>query len=49
VLDINQDLYGQQVKLEFIARLREEMRFQSVEELVRQIHLDIAKTRQILQ
>ena len=48
LLDFNRDLYGQQVKLEFVARLRDELKFNSVETLLDQIHDDINKTRQIL-
>ncbi len=35
------DLYGQTLAVEFLQRLRGERRFASVQELVRQIHLDI--------
>ena len=48
LLDFDRDLYGQQVKLEFVARLREERKFQSVQELLEQINRDIAQTRLIL-
>jgi len=48
VLDIDRDLYGQDVKLEFAARLRDEMKFPSVEALVGQIWQDVADVRQIL-
>lgn len=42
------DLYGQQVTVEFIARLRGEQRFNSFPELVAQIHADIAQARGLL-
>lgn len=48
ILDFNRELYGQNLKLEFVEYLREELRFNSVEALLEQIHADIAKTRQIL-
>jgi riboflavin kinase/FMN adenylyltransferase len=48
MLDFDRDLYGQQVKLEFVARLREERKFQSVQELLEQINRDIEQTRNIL-
>lgn len=48
LLDFNRDLYGGQVTLEFVARLRDELKFDSVESLLVQIHADIAKTRDIL-
>lgn len=48
LLDFRRDLYGQEVKLEFVDRLRDEMKFPSVEALIEQIHLDIDRTRAIL-
>jgi riboflavin kinase/FMN adenylyltransferase len=48
LLDFNRSLYGQEVTLEFIARLRDEMKFPSVEALLQQIRADIARVREIL-
>jgi riboflavin kinase / FMN adenylyltransferase len=48
LLDFDHDLYSQEVKLEFAARLRDEMKFPSVEALLEQIHADIAQVRKIL-
>jgi len=48
LLDFDGEIYGQEVKVEFIARLRDELKFNSVEELLKQIWDDIAKTREIL-
>ncbi len=48
VLDFDGDLYGQDVRLEFAARLRPESRFESVEALVQQIDKDVAQTRKLL-
>ncbi len=48
LLDENKDLYGGEVNLEFVQRLRDEMKFPSVEALVEQIHADINKTREVL-
>ncbi len=48
LLDFDRDIYGEQVKLEFVARLRDELKFISVEALIEQIHNDIDKTRAIL-
>jgi riboflavin kinase/FMN adenylyltransferase len=47
LLDFVGDLYGKRLRLELLSRLREERRFASVEELVEQIHKDIARTREI--
>lgn len=48
ILDFEGDLYGEELRLEFIERLRPEKRFASVEELVSQMHLDVSRAREIL-
>ncbi len=48
IFDFDSDLYGQQLALGFIARIREERRFDSVEELRRQIEADAASARVLL-
>ena len=48
LLDFNRDLYGQQVRLEFVKYIRPEEIFSSVEALVGQIQADIDLTRKIL-
>jgi riboflavin kinase/FMN adenylyltransferase len=48
LLDFEGEIYGENVQLEFISRLRPEQRFPSVEALVEQIHQDIATARQSL-
>ena len=48
ILDFDRELYGQELKLEFVEYLREELKFNSVEALLEQIHADIAQTREIL-
>ncbi len=48
ILDFNRDIYGQQLKLEFVEYLRPEEKFASVESLVHQIRADIDLTRAIL-
>jgi riboflavin kinase/FMN adenylyltransferase len=45
LLDFGGDLYGRRVRLAFTARLRDEMRFASVEELKAQVARDIAAAR----
>jgi riboflavin kinase/FMN adenylyltransferase len=39
------DLYGRTLAVDFLSRLRREMRFPSLDELVKQIHADIAQAR----
>ncbi len=41
------DLYGQRLRVEFVARLRDEQRFANLAALVAQIHTDIEQARQI--
>jgi riboflavin kinase / FMN adenylyltransferase len=48
LLDFDGDLYGQQLALDFVARLRPEQKFKSVTELVAQVHNDIRQAREIL-
>ncbi len=48
ILDFDRELYGEEIELEFIARLRDEMKFPSVEALVGQIRRDIERARQIV-
>jgi len=48
LLDFDQDIYGQMIKLEFVARLRDEIKYDSVEALIKQIELDVQQTRDIL-
>ncbi len=48
ILDFAGELYGRDVRLEFVARLRNEARFPSVEDLVQQMHEDVRQTRELL-
>lgn len=48
LLDFNRDIYGEMMRLEFIARLRDELKYNSVEALIEQIGRDVEQTRQIL-
>jgi riboflavin kinase / FMN adenylyltransferase len=47
ILDFDGDLYGKQLRLDFLSRLRGERRFQSAEALVEQMRLDVERTREI--
>jgi riboflavin kinase/FMN adenylyltransferase len=49
LLDFEGDLYGQELVVELIDRLREERRFPSLDALVAQIRLDVEAARRILQ
>jgi riboflavin kinase/FMN adenylyltransferase len=48
VLDVEEDFYGQHVALDFVGRLRDQIRFSSPAELVGQIDDDVARTRNTL-
>ncbi len=48
VLDIDEDFYGQHVALDFVAKLRDQVRFPTSEGLVKQIDEDVTRTRQLL-
>jgi riboflavin kinase/FMN adenylyltransferase len=48
LLDFDRDIYGQQMTLEFIARIRDELKFDSVDALIQKIGEDVEKTREIL-
>jgi riboflavin kinase/FMN adenylyltransferase len=48
LLDFEGDLYGERAGVSFVARLRPERRFESVEALVAQMHADVADARSVL-
>ncbi|MDQ4133739.1 MAG: riboflavin biosynthesis protein RibF, partial [Actinomycetota bacterium] len=48
VLDFDGDLYGEAARVQFVRRLRDEVRFESVEDLVAQMQADVEATREIL-
>lgn len=48
LLDFDRDIYGEVMTLEFVMRLRDEIRYTSVEALINQIHDDVNQTRNIL-
>lgn len=48
VLDVREDFYGQHVALDFVSRLRDQIRFTSVPDLIARIDDDVARTRAIL-
>jgi riboflavin kinase / FMN adenylyltransferase len=47
LIDHDEDLYGQGLRIAFIARLRGERRFEDVDELVAQMHLDVEEARRL--
>jgi riboflavin kinase/FMN adenylyltransferase len=47
LLDFDGDLYGQELRVRFLERLRGEMRFESAQALVEEMHRDVERTRAI--
>lgn len=48
IFDFDQDIYGRHIQVQFIARLRDELRFPDLETLRRQMELDAAEARRAL-
>lgn len=48
VLDFDKDLYGKRIKVNFIQRIRDEIKFANLAQLSDQIRRDIVKAREIL-
>jgi riboflavin kinase/FMN adenylyltransferase len=48
LFDFDGDLYGQHLDVDFVARLRDEQKFESLDALVAQMHRDAAAARAIL-
>ena len=49
VLDFDGNLYGKNLRLEFVRRLRDQVKFDTVEALLEQVDRDVAETKQILE
>jgi len=49
LLDFRKEIYGEDVRLELVKRLRDELKFDSVEKLLEQIWRDVEETKRILQ
>jgi riboflavin kinase/FMN adenylyltransferase len=47
LIDFDEDIYGETLRIEFLDRLRGEKRFDSVDELVSQMKLDVEEARRI--
>ena len=48
ILDFKQNIYGDIIKVNFIKRLRDEIKFKSIDALAEQIRLDIVHARELL-
>jgi riboflavin kinase/FMN adenylyltransferase len=48
LLDFDADIYGRRVRVEFLHKLRDELRFPDIDSLRAQIALDVAAARDFL-
>jgi riboflavin kinase/FMN adenylyltransferase len=48
IFDFNSDIYGKRLRLEFIERIRDEKRFESVDALTAEIRRDVEKVKDVL-
>jgi riboflavin kinase/FMN adenylyltransferase len=49
ILDFSEDLYGREIELSFVRRLRPELKFETLQALIDQMNDDVAQTRRVLQ
>ncbi len=48
LLDFHGDLYGQEIEVQFLRRLRDERRFESIEALLQQVRQDIRRVQEVV-
>ena len=48
IFDFDRDIYGDYIRVEFVAKLRDEVRFDDLEALTKQMHVDAAQAGAIL-
>jgi len=48
IFDFDEDIYGKDIHVDFIARLRGQIKYDKVEELVAQMHRDADNAKSIL-
>jgi riboflavin kinase/FMN adenylyltransferase len=48
IFDFHEDIYDETLRIEIVERLRPELKFESVDALVEQMHADVARSREIL-
>jgi len=48
IFDFDRDIYGEYIRVEFVEKLRDEVRFDGLEALTKQMHIDAAQARLIL-
>jgi len=45
ILDFDENIYGEELRVDFVRMLREEKKFSSIDELIRQIRVDVEQAR----
>ena len=48
ILDFDENIYGQNIRVNFISHIRDEKKFANISELSEQIKRDVEKTQEIL-
>jgi len=48
LMDFDGDLYGERARVQFLAHLRPELKFDGVDALVTQMHQDVTEARRVL-
>lgn len=48
ILDFDEEIYGKEIQVQFVERIRDEMKFSGKDELIEQLHRDREKTLNIL-
>jgi riboflavin kinase/FMN adenylyltransferase len=48
IFDFDQEIYGQEIKIEFISKVREEQKFESLDKLIQQLKDDEDHCRSII-
>ena len=48
ILNFNENIYGQKIRVDFVKRIRDEKKFSNISELSDQIKKDIVKARKTL-
>jgi riboflavin kinase/FMN adenylyltransferase len=48
ILDLHESIYGEKIRVNFVHRLRDEMKFDGIDALRRQIEADIGAARHVL-
>lgn len=48
IFDFDRDIYGEYIRVDFVAKLRDEVKFPDLESMTEQMHIDAAQAREIL-